>query len=222
MKSLAPLFVVVTLAVAAAGQVTTLKNEIPASRYYNVEKKAAELLKQTNYRSIWTKEYFLDRAKPARLQERKLYEVIRPNKWRSLDESYYDKPKREEIIAVGKSFYWKYEAEEWRKGDLSDGSDFAIDAGPSASQFRYLPAVDLDGIVTEYYEEKALRADAAFATYASDILTHVRIGRSWYSADGKLLKKVVERTIEGYEELLRETTTYEYDPKDLEIEAPIK
>ena len=40
-------------------------------------------------------------------------------------------------------------------------------------------------------------------------------------SDGKLLKSVEETMVEGREEMLRETTTYEYDTK-IKIEAPIK
>lgn len=42
----------------------------------------------------------------------------------------------------------------------------------------------------------------------------------WYSADRKILKKTEETAIESREEMLHETTTYQYDPKDLKIEAP--
>ena len=45
--------------------------------------------------------------------------------------------------------------------------------------------------------------------------------RVWYSAKGEIHKKTEETAIEGREEILRETVTYEYDPKDLKIEAPV-
>ena len=51
---------------------------------------------------------------------------------------------------------------------------------------------------------------------------YVRTTRVWYSAEGKILTKTEETAIEGREEMVRETTTYEYDPKDLRIEAPVK
>ena len=46
--------------------------------------------------------------------------------------------------------------------------------------------------------------------------------RIWYSFDGRILTKIVGMGIEGSNDMFRETTTYEYDPKDLKIEAPMK
>ena len=91
-------------AVSAAGQVLTVKNDIPESQYLAAEAKASELLKTANYRVVWTKEYVDDRSNTAILEEKRLKEVVQPNKSRTIDERFIGKGRRIENIFDGKAF----------------------------------------------------------------------------------------------------------------------
>lgn len=53
-------------------------------------------------------------------------------------------------------------------------------------------------------------------------VTYLEKTRYWITEDNFLLKKKIENTIAGSEGLLLENWIYEYNPKDLKIEAPIK
>lgn len=219
-KIILTIFLSYAFAASAAGQVTTLKNDIPESQYRAAETKAAELLKTANFRSIWTKEYFADRAKAAILQERTLIELIPPDKKRMVDEKFYDTPSRVERIWVDKVLYEKRNDEAWQKYSGGTGINQRIESGQVKNQFRHLPSIDLDGQKTEFYELVSIRTANKFSQNGYVVVKYIRTTRSWYSADGKLLKEIEETMIEGREEMLRETTVYKYDPLDLKIEAP--
>jgi len=222
MKVAALILTIFLAAVSVAGQVTTLKNDIPESQYLAAEAKAAELLKTANYRSVWAKEYLEDRSKPATLQEGKVKEVIQPNKWRTVEQTYYNKPTREEIIADGKAFYFRTNNGPWSKGGLGNSGGGWLESGQVKNQYRYVPAIDFRGIKADFYEKVSVRTANKSSQTDSFVVRYIRTTRVWYSAEGKILLKTEETMMEGREETLYETTTFEYDPKDLKIEAPIK
>ncbi|MGB2752433.1 MAG: hypothetical protein WBC19_10290 [Pyrinomonadaceae bacterium] len=206
MKFTALILTLFLVAVTAAGQVTTLKNDIPESQYLAAEAKAAGILKTANYRSVWTKEYFEDRAKAATLQERTLIELIPPDKRRIVDEKFYDKPSRVERIWVDKALFEKRNDEPWQKYSGGTGINQRIESGQVKNQFRYLPAIDLEGETTNFYELVSTRTANKFSQNGYAIVKYIRTTRTWYSLDGKLLKEIEETMIEGQEEMLRETT----------------
>ena len=222
MKQLLIFAVIITFAGLAAGQVTTLKNDIPESQYVAADAKAKELLKTANYRSIWALEYFEDRSKPGRLSEKTLIEIIQPDRKRAVEEQFYDMPSREESIWVDKALYFKRNEEPWVKYSGGSGINQRTESGQVTNQYRFLPAVEFEGKKADFYEHISVRTANKFSQTDYVVVRYVRTTRTWYSLEGKLLKIIEDTTIEGKEALSRQTTTYEYDPKDLKIEAPIK
>jgi len=222
MKVAALILTMFLAAVSAAGQVTTNKNDIPESQYLAAEAKAAELLKTANYRSRWVKSYLEDNLMATFLQEMVTREVIRPNKWRTITVKLYENPPvREEIIADGKDFYFRTDNGPWTKGGLGSGSGGVIETGQVKNQFRYLPAINYGGKKVNLYEKISVRTANKLSQTDLVVVRYIRTTRIWYSLDGKILQKIEETRVEGSKEMLRETTTYEYDPKDLKIEAPV-
>ncbi|HMT07067.1 MAG TPA: hypothetical protein PKA82_03615 [Pyrinomonadaceae bacterium] len=208
-------------AASAAGQVLTAKDDISAEKYFAAENRAAELLKTANYRSVWTKEYFADRSKAAELQEKTTFEVTQPLRWRKVEEKFRGKGSRKEFIFDGKDYFFRFNDEPWEKVGLGNGSGGRIFRGQVTDRYRYLPSVDFEGKKVELYEQFSARRPTIFYLSTEyDSAQSIRTTRSWYS-EGKLLKIVEDYSVEGYEDMLRETTTYEYDPKDLKIEAPV-
>lgn len=217
------LIITIFLAAASvAGQVTTIKNDIPESQYLTAVAKAQELRNNSNYRSVLTKEYLEDRSKDAKLQAKTLHEVIQPDSWRMVDETFYGKPSREERIWVDEALYVKINDGQWQKYKGGGVGGSRIESGQIKNQYRFLAAIEFEGGKADFYEHISIRT--ANKASQNDLVTvrYVRTTRSWYSLDGKILKKIEENTIDGHEDMLRETTTYEYNPKDLKIEAPIK
>lgn len=204
----------------AAGQVKTLKNDIPESQYLAAEAKAKELLKTANFRSVWALEYLEDRSKNAKLSKKKLREVLLPNTWRTVEETFYEKPTRVERIWDGKALYEKRNDEPWQKFSGGSGSDSRIESGQIKNQFRFVPSVNYEGGKADLYEKVSVRTSNKFSQTNYVVVKYIRTTRILYSTDGKLLKKIEETMIEGREEMSRETTTYEWDPVDLRITAP--
>lgn len=221
MKVAALILTMFLAAVSAAGQVASLKNDIPESQYLAAEATAKELLKSANHRSVWTKEYLEGRSKAPTLQEKKLREVIQPDKWRTVEEKFGEKPSREERIWAEKALYVKRDDKPWQKFSGGGGGGMRMESGQVKNQYRYLPAIDFEGNKADFYEHISIRTANKFSRTDFVVVRYIRTTRIWYAADGKLLKKLEETAIEGREEMLRETTTYEYDPKDLKIEAPV-
>ena len=221
MKVAALILTMFLAAVSAAGQVLTVKNDIPESQYLAAEAKGEELLKTANYRSVWTKGYVETGTKLAKLQEATFREVVHPDKWRTVEEAFGDKPSRVERIWVDKALYEKRNDEPWQKFSGGGGVGGRIESGQVKNQYRFLPAIDFEGKKADFYEHLSIRTANKFSQTDFVVVRYVRTTRVWYSAEGKILKKTEETAIEGREEMVRETTTYEYDPKDLKIEAPV-
>ena len=220
MKVAALILAMFLAAVSAAGQVVSLKNDIPESQYLAAEAKAAELLKTANYRSVWTRVHTATNSENFYLSERKLTEVIFPEKVRFLRETFDDNPLRYEQINVGKASFSKLNDEPWNNGSSGGLILSRSESGQVTNQYRYLPAIDFEGTKADFYEYISVRAEHKFRHPISTVTKYVRTTRVWYSADGKILRKVEETSIEGREKIIRGTTTYEYNPKDLKIEAP--
>ena len=199
----------------------TVKNDIPESQYLAAGAKAAELLKTANYRAVWTKEYFNDRSTTATLQEKTLSEVIRPDKRRTVQEKFGSKPSREEIITDGTGFYFRTNDGPWSKRGLGNGSGVRFVPMEERIQVRFLPAVEFEGGKADFYEHVTIRPMSKASKNKPFVFRYVITTRSWFSAEGKILKKIVATAIEDNPDMARETTTYEYDPKDLKIEAPV-
>lgn len=222
MKNILPAILVLLFVFTASGQVTTLKNDIPEKQFFVAEITAAEKLKIANYRSVWTKEFFAEGSKEAKLQERAVTEVLQPNKARSVVEQFSDNPSREEIIRDGTAFYVRHGDEQWKKLNGGGGRPVQYLQMQDRIQRQYLPSVDFEGGKADFYEDISTRTANKTSNNEVVVVRYVITTRAWYSLDGKLLKRIEETTIEGKEETLRRTTVYEYDPKDLKIEAPIK
>jgi len=222
MKSLARVFVVVIFAVAAAtGQVA--KDHILGSQCLTVQAKAGELLKTANYRVIQTKEYFAERSREGKLQEKLLLEFVQPDKKRTLWEEFYNKPRRNETISDGKASYSRTDNWPWSKDDdLANYYETDVEIVPDRNQYKYVPAVEIEGKKADYYEFVEVRKSNKSSKTDFPTIGYVCTMQLWFLLDGKILKKMEDCVLEGRKDRLLWTTTCEYDPKGLKIEAPIK
>ncbi len=221
MKVAALILAMFLAAVSAAGQVLTLKNDIPESQYLAAEAKAAELLKTANYRSIWTKEYFDDHTKTGKLKERKLIEIIRPDRKRTVEERFADSRSFVEIIRVEFAQYIRGDDTPWMKFPGIHGFDSGLEVRGKKNQYRSVPSIGFEGGIADFYERRSSGKFQDPAQMVGVYVKGIKTTRIWYSLDGKILKKLEEIMVKGGNQMSRETTTYEHDPKDLKIEAPV-
>ena len=219
---IALLFIVVLMfAGLATAQVTTSKNSISERRYFAAAAKANELVEKANYRTIWTKEYFEDHSKTEKLKERKLIEMIRPDRKRTVEERFADSRSFVEIIRVEFAQYIRGDDTPWIKFPGIHGFDSGLEVLGKKNRYRSLPSIDFEGGIADFYERRSSGKFQDPAQMDGVYVRAIRTTRIWYSLDGKILKKLEEIMVEGRKQMSRETTTYEYDPKDLKIEAPV-
>lgn len=211
-------FVLLLFVLSAVGQ----KNDISEAEYRKAELKAAQLLKASNYRLERKLEYFPVRGETPRLAESDIKEVLLPNKWRTVEFRDHDgKPTREERLWDGNALYVRREDGEWNRFSRGSTASGRSESGQVTTKYRYLGKVELTGMESDLYEAESLRIANKFSTHGFVVVRYNKRVRTWYSTDGRLLQKIEENSIEGREELSRETTVIEYDPK-IRIEAPIK
>lgn len=204
------------------GQAPTIKNDIHMSVFLDVQDKANELLKKSSYRLTKTSEFCKDRDKPGKTTGKLLREVLQPGKWRTVEESENDgKTRKEERVWDGKALYVKQNDGEWERFSGGTGVSGQIESGQVSQRYRHLGKTDLNGVQADLYEIEMLRVANKFSQNDIVVVRYARKTRFWFSAEGKLLKKVEENMIEGFPEMSRETTVIEYEPV-LKIEAPIK
>lgn len=208
--------------VMLCGSAVAQKNDISEAEYRKAEAKAEDLIKTSNYRMERKGEFFPVRGEPGRLSESDIKEVILPNKWRTVEIRNYDgKTTRSERLWDGNALYIRENDGKWEKFSGGGSGGGRIESGRVTTRYRYLGKVDLQGRPTDLYELESLRIANKASMNDVVVVRYVRKIRSWYAEDGRLIQKIEESTIEGREELSRETTTFEYDP-NINIEAPIK
>jgi len=208
--------------VLLGGIVFAQKNDISEADYRQAEAKANELIKASNYRSERKAEFFEVRGQAGHLSEWDIREVVQPNKWRTVEVRNYDgKSTKSERLWDGKALFTRDDDGEWKQFSGGGGGGGRIESGQVTTKYRYLGKAEVNGKTSDLYELESLRIANKFSRNDMIVVRYNKRIRSWYGADGRLLQKIEENTIEGREELSSETTTFEYD-SDIKIEAPIK
>lgn len=197
--------------------------EITEKKFNAITAKAEKLQKESSYIQTRTLEYFEDSSKPGRVSERDVDEVLLSGKWRKIEErNYGDKPTKSERIWDGKSLYSRDNEGAWQKYSGGGSVSGGIQTGQFTFKYSYLGQEKIDEKVLNLYEVRRDRIARKPSATGITEFHYVRLSKYWFLPDGRLAKKLEEETVEGFDALSRETTTIEYDPKGLKIEAPIK
>lgn len=211
------LVAVAVCAISAFGQA----NEVTEKQFSEVEQKGNELLKKSTYRLTRRQEYFESPANPGRTGESYLKEVIQPNKWRTVEEKQYSgKNARVERLWDGNALFERENDGPWTKYSGGGSSDLDIKPGRISARYLFYGRGELDGRPTEIYEVNTIREANKYSATGFVIVRYLRNARYWFAPGGRLLKRIVQNSIDGKDELTRETTWIEYDP-NIKIEAPI-
>lgn len=222
MKVAALILMMFLAAVSVAGQVTGAKDDISQEKYLAAEKKAADWLRTQNYRSTSSKAEYEKLGSSGKLLERTLKEVVQPNKWRTVEETYGANTNFFETIDDGRDRFVRANGGPWRKNEIGCNSDEDGKSGQVTNLYRHLPEVKLSNEATEFYEHISVRTVNQYSHPINTVTRYIRTIRAWYSVSGRILRRTEENSVESREGMTLEVTTYEYNPKDLKIEAPIK
>lgn len=197
------------------------QKEISEADFRALEARAQSLRNATSYRFTVTREQFENKAKPGKITYVRIWEQQLPDQWREVEEKTTGQiVEREERIWDGNYLYEKSNNGPWKKynGGGSGGAD--IETGQITTNYYYIGKETAYDRETDRYEVQRTRTMRKPGK--PDAVVEVRKTIAWFLADGKLIKKQIETEIQNRNELSKETTVYEYEPKDLKIVAPIK
>lgn len=193
------------------------------SEFNAILERTESKLKTQNYRLTKTEELFLKPNEKAENVRIEIKEVVLPNKWREvIEERSKDKTSKTERLWDGSKLYKRENDGEWKKFDGGGGMGMSIRSGKFTKVFKFVEKIVLDGKNVNLYEVQITRVANKFTQTSSYQVTYVEKSKYWIGEDDLLLKKKVENTIQGLEAVAVENWVYEYDPKNLKIEAPIK
>lgn len=161
-----------------------------------------------------------------RYDQKELVEFEPPNKFRIFTEEWRGSWKwKWEQIWDGKKYYIRKDNGPWK---VSDGqknkvSNFDPDIKKLTHKLEFIKDTELDGEKTAVYKITTERVDHyKTAVFLQKPRRYKGTTTFWISEKGFLLK--IFKTLLPYNVFIRQETTitYEYNPIDLKIEAPIK
>lgn len=146
-------------------------------------------------------------------------EYIEPNKQRFISITNSDgKVEKLEMITTGKNYYQRENDGAWTKLKDWYGSDGTMVLKPDTKSIFTVEDVNVDN--------RQLKLHTALYTYKNEYLDKNGLSftqiKSWITKDGWLLKEeIIIGVLEPRKMRLKRTYDYEYNPKNLQIEAPV-
>ncbi len=218
MKKIISLFVLILLlSVFNFGQ----KTEITKGEYYQIYRTALKKGQEVSRRNISKQENYRDGKLYS--TDEYLYEYLLPDReYYSHKESYSGKVNIVELIKIGEVFYCKRNNEGWKKSEnwCADGSASGI-SNVISEKFTIEEVknnnetLKLYQQVTTYKNSYSLNKDKEGLSYWQT--------KFWINKNGYIVRKESEDGLSEPNRINRkQSEIYEYNPKNLKIEAPIK
>jgi len=215
-KQIQPLIVWAIVFLSAVG-IPGQAKQIEKKAYQERVIKALDDLREKSYRSTTVSEKLNDRdSKPVHVSKR-IFEVIPPDKTRWIIE--VDEEKRE-IVQIGQRRFVKSNSGNWKGDNEKRLVNKTIGSEQIESESYTIDEnAELNGQKVILYEKsEKFKVVGDGAKDRRENLTT----RFWLTRDGVLLRTQSELENVDSKGFLRTTTDYEYDPKGLKIEAPVK
>jgi hypothetical protein len=177
-------------------------------------------LRDKSYRSITTNKTFnIGNSTPINVSKT-IYEVIPPHKSRSIYES--DKEKIEEIT-IGPRTFIRVNDGKWKRKDDNDTAG-GIGCGSQIlyESYKVTKNTKLNGKSVNLYEKTMKTGNSSCGSGSSSNGTRIWTERFWITKENLFLKVENENEDVEAKTMSRRSTIYQYSPKKLKIEAPIK
>lgn len=202
--------IVLGISSAAKAQV----KQISSDEFYTVSGKAYRLSSERTRRAIIKTEELENGTVVASMT--KTEEEIVPDKTRVLIvERKGNVENISEIITIGSKIYERKDNGQWTVRDMRNGEGRgAGSAGMNCVQFTEEES-SVDGVLARKLSNLSITRKENVLTFSNSI--------GWIDQQGLLLRsEYVRGLLEPRIETFRSVAAYEYEPKDLKIEAPIK
>ena len=194
------------------------KQEITREKFNAAEEKASGRQPRQNYRITTKNESFVD----GKIEKTQIiiYESLLPDRSRSKSTDIVGNKSTEfEQIRIGYYEYTRIDGGKWEKRDLR-GSRAGVGsllryAGKTLSSKYMVAAEKLDDQPVQVYEE--------YTEVEETLGLRYNRRKFWVDANGVIFRRASEYGHVNPEKLVSSSvTTYEYNLKDLKIEAPLK
>lgn len=212
MKKYTILLTLIVLGISSAAKAQV--KHLTSDEFYEMTGKAYRLSSERTRRVITKGEEIENGAVVA--STTRTQEAILPDKSRSLIvERKGNVENTIETIIIGSKIYDRKNNGQWTVREMRGGEGNGAGFG-SVSCLQYTEEeASVDGVLARKISSLIIKKDGNFLTFSNNI--------SWVDQQGYYLRlEYVKGFFEPRIETYRSVTTYEYDPKNLKIEAPIK
>jgi hypothetical protein len=195
--------------------------EITRKAYYEVFYESLEKVKDISRRSIAS----VENHKDGKLDSTEEYvdEYIKSDIRRYFhSEKLTNKNRKIELIQIGKDYYCRRDDGDWKKSTnwCADGSAFGL-SNIISERFTVEPII-VKGEDLNLFENYTTYKNTYSPNKDKEGLSYFQ-RKFWLNKDGLILKEeIINGLIEPKRLYWQQTKTYEYNPKNLKIEAPIK
>ena len=195
--------------------------QITEAEYYQTFNIANKKRLETSSRVVTQREYY-DDGKLSKT-EKVIDEFLKPDRKHYLEVGKFaDKENKGELIQIGKTFYCRNNDENWKPS-----KNWCLDTGLSgisgivSSKFTVEDA-KIDNQTVKLYQRYTTYKNTYSPNKDKEGLSYWE-SRFWLSKDGFILREEAkDGLLEPSELNWKSTDIYEYNPKHLKIEAPIK
>lgn len=190
--------------------------KIDRKEYQDNVVKSLNDLRGKIYRSITINETFTNGESKFVEISKRIYEILPPDRTRWIFESDEE---RKEIVQIGQRRFVRINNGEWKEDNGSRlGAGMGVNADIEYELYKVDENAELNGRKIKLYERSQ-----GLKNFSSDKdRREVWTTRFWITKDGVLMQTQNETEDVDSKFITRTTTDYEYNPKDLKIEAPIK
>jgi hypothetical protein len=200
---------------------------ISEDQFARINEKSRELQFGMNYRVKQTRTSKVNGVQSSP-NELSVNEFIRPDKKRHVSEMTAGNATRKvELIVIGNKKYSRRENGSWKVSVLEKKEEKSLSQGSVqtnqlSNEIKYRGKEKLNGEEVDVYDiSKITKSTSEKKQTQPDLASKITY---WFNKDGLVVKYLNEENV--LTESLKITSTqmwiYEYNPKDLKIEAPIK
>jgi hypothetical protein len=204
------------IAINAFGQAKTISRD----EYYKAYREASKKFRDTPVRRETSKaEHYKDGKLNGTTEI--ITENINPDKWRFVVIETSEKGKsKSDLLKISGKYYCRKNDGEWQNSMSGCNAGWVTGLSNIVSSEFSVEAVTENGKPVKYYREYTLYKNKDSS--GKEVLWY-KESKFWVSADGKFLRAETESGLKDTNEIRNKSVTnYEYNPKNIEIEIPIK
>lgn len=194
--------------------------EISQDEYFKIYRESFERFQSTPVRRRVMKETYFREGKPQGSTET-ITENISPDRYRrAVTETSGNKTEKLDFIQIGEKFYCKKNKGAWKLGENCDENSGLSGLSSVASREFSLETVVESGKSLKLYRQYIVSKIADETGKETLLYWETKF---WIDDKGNLLRSENESGLKESRKIRRRSVTvYEYNPKNLKIEAPIK